>query len=194
MIQRLTRVVLLALPSALALLYVSPASAQTTYYVDNTASGASDSNTGAQASPWLTIGKCASTLVAGDTCSVEPGGTYDERVSESTSGTASGMITYVAGSGTRPKVRAFSLSGSYIRIEGFEITNAGMSADSGRSVIFTSQDHIEIIDNEIHDTTSNGIHAQDFSSGGPNGQSCLIRRGGTSRCKRARLPKTPAAR
>ena len=47
----------------------------TNYCVDNTNASASNSNTGTSPSlPWLTIGKSASTIVAGDTCNVLAGG------------------------------------------------------------------------------------------------------------------------
>ena len=168
------RMLSFVVPSALGVLCALPAEAQTTYYVDNTDGAASDSNDGSQASPWLSIGKCAATLVAGDTCAVQPGGIYDERVEVSTSGSTNAMIRFVAAAGTRPKVRGFTLGGGYIRVERFEITNQGMSADSDRSIVFTSQDHIEIIGNDIHDTAAEAIRAMDYSTGGKNAQYCLI--------------------
>src|SRR2546425_9978812 len=52
----------------------------TNYYVNNRNGSASDSNAGTNPSlPWLTLGKCASTMVAGDTCTVYAG-TYNENV------------------------------------------------------------------------------------------------------------------
>jgi len=151
------------------------AAAQTTYHVDATAAGASDSSPGTAGSPWLTIGKCASTLVAGDTCLVAPGGTYDERVSESTSGTGASPVVYRADAGTRPRVRGFTLTGDYIHVEGFEITNDGMSTDTNRSIVFTSADGIEIVGNYIHDTAREAIHAMDFSGPSDRAQNCVIR-------------------
>jgi hypothetical protein len=168
------RMLPLVVPSALGLLCALPAGAQTTYYVDNTNGAASDANDGSQSSPWLSIGRCAATLVAGDTCSVQPGGMYDERVEVSTSGDTNAMIRFVAAAGIRPKVRGFTLGGSHIRVEGFEITNQGMSVDPDRSIVFTSQDYIEIVGNDVHDTAAEAIRAMDYSTGGKNAQYCLI--------------------
>src|SRR5437868_13150367 len=103
------------------------ATAGTNYFVDKTNLGASNSNAGTSPSlPWLTIGKCASTIVAGDTCQVQTGGTYNERVTETTSGTSGARITYQAASGSpQPKVRGFNITGAnYVTVAGFEITNS----------------------------------------------------------------------
>ena len=64
----------------LAALALSAAPCRATlYYVDRNYSGASDSNSGRSlASPWLSIGKAAVTMVAGDTVLVR-GGTYLQR-------------------------------------------------------------------------------------------------------------------
>ena len=66
-----------------------------TYYVDQNAAGASDSNPGTEALPWLTISKAASTLTAGDTVYVKEG-VYREFVRPANSGTAGKPITYEA--------------------------------------------------------------------------------------------------
>src|ERR1017187_4648495 len=107
------------------------------YYVDNTYGGASNSNAGTSTStPWLTIGKCASTILPGDTCQVEPGGSYNELVTDTTSGTAAARITFEAASGSpQPNVRGFNVTNAnYITIEGFEFTNTGMTYSTLRSV------------------------------------------------------------
>ncbi len=62
----------------------------TTYYVAKTGS---DSNSGSQTAPWLTIGHAASKVAAGDTVYVGAG-TYSESVTFSTSGTSSAPITF----------------------------------------------------------------------------------------------------
>src|SRR5215468_1490387 len=88
-----------------ALLTIVPLNALATdYYVDKTAAGASDSNNGRSPTtngadgPWLTVGKCASTLGAGDTCNVLKG-LYDERPALTVSGTAASRIVYNASQG-----------------------------------------------------------------------------------------------
>jgi hypothetical protein len=136
--------------------------AATDYYVDNTNPSASDSNAGTNPSlPWRTIGKAANTLVAGDKVTVLAGGSYDERVVPTNSGTAVNAITYNAGPGIMPKVRGFSLSGrSYITIKGFEITNTGFSSDVNNPAIFvTGTTGVKILNNYIHDTILQGIRS-----------------------------------
>ena len=78
------------------LVLLSPASA-TDYYVNNSWSGASDSNTGladTNAAAWRTVQKAAQTMVAGDTVYVGAG-IYYEHVDGLNSGNATaGYITY----------------------------------------------------------------------------------------------------
>ncbi len=157
---------LMRLPTlVLATLLILPLSAAATdYYVDKNRSGASDSNAGTEpAAPWATIGKCSSTLHAGDRCNVAAGGVYDERVTETTNGTAANRIVYRAIAGSpRPKVRAFTLSSaSYITIEGFEITNQGMSSgssDAFHSVYITGHNTgVSVLNNYIHHTNHSAV-------------------------------------
>ena len=56
----------------------------TSYYV---ATNGSDSNPGTLSRPWRTIGKATQTLQAGDTVNIR-GGTYNERLIPSRSGTS----------------------------------------------------------------------------------------------------------
>lgn len=137
------------------LLFSSPAFA-TTYYVNNQTGGASDSNPGTLIAPWLTIQKCANTLLNGDTCSVGGSGAYDERVDESTAG-----VTYIA-TGTA-SVRAFTLGANSIIITGFTITNSGMSSDPFRSIL-ASGDSIQILNNTITATTNDCIQVSGSST------------------------------
>lgn len=51
----------------------------TTYTVDNTAVGASDSNAGTSSAPWLTLAKASTVATSGDTVLVRPG-TFREQV------------------------------------------------------------------------------------------------------------------
>ncbi len=132
----------------------------TNYFVDKTASGASNSNNGRAATtgngngPWLTIAKCASTMVAGDTCNIVAG-SYDERVTVSTSGTSGSRIQYLATAGVI--VRGFTVSGNFITIQGFEFTNINMTLDFTRSIDVSSTTGVWILNNNIHDTPSNCI-------------------------------------
>jgi hypothetical protein len=63
-----------------------------TYYV---AQDGNNSNPGTEALPWLTIGKAANTLAAGDIVYVKQG-TYREEVFIDASGSAGNLITFQA--------------------------------------------------------------------------------------------------
>ena len=117
-----------------------------TYYVDKTHGSASDSNNGAESTPWLTIGKCTSTITAGDTCQVKAG-TYTENVTEATNGSAGNEIIYQANSSGVIISGDVDIDGDYIHFKGFEVTNGGFTLSQ------TSYCLIE--DNFIHDTGSN---------------------------------------
>jgi hypothetical protein len=113
-------------------------------------------------------------MVAGDTVAVLAGGSYDERVVPSNSGTAEAAITYRAGEGVRPKVRAFNATGkSYITIDGFEITNEGFSTDRNPSVLVTGTTGVKILNNYIHDTSAHAIRSNP-NSGGLKAHNLLI--------------------
>jgi hypothetical protein len=119
--------------SLIAILLIFPLTAQAIdYYVDKTHINANDSNAGTNpALPWTTIGKCASTIVAGDTCNVAGNGTYDEDVTETSDGTSGARIVYRATGSPVAKVRSFTLTGSdYVTLENFEITGVGMTSSN----------------------------------------------------------------
>lgn len=104
----------LALP--VLLFFALPIAAQTTYYVDETDGGASDSNDGSSGTPWLTISKCASTMTAGDTCVIkDTAGTY-AGFTETTSGTSGNRITYQC-AGSTPEINGeIGISADYLNI------------------------------------------------------------------------------
>ncbi len=119
------------------------------YYVNDT--GGDDARTTTQAqnssTPWKTVQKAANTVVAGDVVRVQPG-LYNERVSETTSGTSSNKITYVAdGSVGGVKIRGFQLTGSHIRIIGFHFHHLDVTGTlMYDSVTITSATNIDVID------------------------------------------------
>ena len=135
----------------------------TTYYVDKNHGSASDGNAGTSTSvPWLTVGKCVSTLVAGDTCQIRTG-TYPEYLTINTSGTSGSRITYenypgetpiIDGSGTatnQPTVwsqpRLFQINADYITLRGLEIKNPcsiAINIPSGANFVY-------LIDLHVHD-------------------------------------------
>lgn len=104
-----------------------PVSAATTYYVSTSGS---DANAGTSAAPFLTVGKCSSTMVAGDTCIVESG-IFDETVSVSTSGSLGSRITYESQTRGEAQVYGFTVSRSYITINGFKITDPTLTHTGG---------------------------------------------------------------
>jgi hypothetical protein len=133
-----------------AFLFCGSASAAVYYVSPN----GNDLASGAQASPWKTLLKASGTVVAGDTVRVLPG-TYNERVAESTSGTASNYITYISDTPHAATVRGFRISGSYVRVIGFEIThltNVGYEAVR----VEGSTTGVQVLDNFIHHVSASG--------------------------------------
>jgi hypothetical protein len=108
-----------AILSFLLVLVLTSHAFATTYCVSTSGS---DSNPGTSGSPWETIQKAAKTMVAGDTVIVYAG-TYSEAVTASTSGISSNRITYRVNTGDTVTVNKFVLSGSYITLDGFTVTN-----------------------------------------------------------------------
>ncbi|MFL5811975.1 MAG: right-handed parallel beta-helix repeat-containing protein [Bdellovibrionia bacterium] len=141
--------VLFSLSALAADLYVSP--------------GGSDSNSGTQSSPFLTISKASQAASPGTTIHVA-GGAYNVSapslsnygIVSSTSGTASAHIRYVSDPKNRAKIVmsgtgiAWDSKGSYVDIDGFEITG------SGRLGILAEGAHLTITNNYVHDLTVTG--------------------------------------
>jgi hypothetical protein len=126
----------------------------TEYYVAQNHPGASDSNSGSQDAPWLTIQHAADVLRAGETVFVAAG-TYEERVRVNVSGELENPITFKAQEGA--VVRGFRIEDqSYLRIIGFEITHQGSNAQY-EGIRLVRANGIEILDNYIHHTYTLGI-------------------------------------
>lgn len=144
------------------LLGAVPSAVAATFFVATTGN---DSNPGTEAQPWRTIGKCAATMVAGDTCIVKAG-TYNETVTPLNSGTAGNLITYKANPGDRvvidgqnTRARGFDAGfKNYIRIEGFEIINhtgPGGNPIEASSCTETCGIGWEIVNNHVHNNARN---------------------------------------
>jgi hypothetical protein len=135
------------------------------YYV---AANGSNTNPGTATQPWRNVDYAVDNASPGDTIFVR-GGTYNERVTISVSGTAGEYITLRGYSGETPILDGTGLGNgtmiygeniSYFKIIGFEIRN-----HTGAGIAFQKDGtHIEIRDNRIH--------SQSFSSG--DGHAILI--------------------
>jgi len=128
-----------------------------TYYVSTTGD---DSDPGTIERPWRTIQRAADTATAGDTVIVNAG-TYDERVSISNSGHSGSMITFNASG--QVQTRGFSVTGDYVKINGFNISTLSISTWAG--AIEVTSDYCIIENNTISDTASQGINLVYTSSG-----------------------------
>ncbi len=131
------------------------------YYVSPTGS---DSNDGSSAHPWKTIQHAATLVTAGYTVHVGPG-TYSGAVTTSASGTASAPNRYISDNRWAAKIyypgspsaqTIWYNSGSYVDIEGFEITGL----PPARIGIQNDGSNVRIIGNTIHDIVA------DCTSGG----------------------------
>jgi len=115
-----------------------------TYMVDQAAPGAADTNPGTEQMPFKTVQHAADVAKPGDTVYVMAG-KYDERVKVKAGGTEGRPIAFVAMPRRSVTVGGFDLEGSYIRVEGFEIT-----ADKPATAVQLRAGHCEILDNYIH--------------------------------------------
>lgn len=128
--------------SLLLSLLVCASSFGATYYVDRNNSSASDTNAGTAAAPWRTIQKAAQTAGTGDTVIVKSG-TYAERITLSRSGALGQEITFRADPPRSVSMRGFTLSGNYLRVEGFKVEN---TTEIGFRI---RGNHLAIINNAI---------------------------------------------
>jgi len=128
-----------------------------TYYVD--AVNGSDSNLGSESEPWKTTTKAGNTAVAGDTVLFKPG-TYTAQLAPTHSGSEGSMITFKAQTrrtaildgGGASSVAVDLRNKSYVRIEGFAITNWAW-----QKIFFDDGNNIEIVDNYIYGGGDYGI-------------------------------------
>jgi hypothetical protein len=116
-----------------------------TYVVDQAAAGAADTNPGSEEKPFKTIQHAADVAKAGDTVFVMAG-KYDERVVVKTSGAEGQMISLRAMPRRSAIVQGFDLDGSFVRVEGFEIT-----ADKAAAAFQLRSSNCEVVDNYVHD-------------------------------------------
>lgn len=122
-----------------------------------------DSNSGTQSEPWKTIGKAASTLVAGDTVYIRAG-TYSERVVLENSGSSGNYITYAVYQGedvtidgtdvTVPDDQGlFHVHGKkFIKISGLRVINSNYAG-----IYVEDSSYVIIEKNTTYKTASSGI-------------------------------------
>ncbi len=142
----------------------------TVYLVDRTSG--SDANNGmTDSTAFFSVARCASTVKPGDTCLVK-NGTYTESVYSTTSGTATGRITYKNYPGHRPWLR-FNKTGivrfelisralrtvpiSYVTVEGFEMSDSGYD---GLKITYATE--VIIKNNYFHNNDGDGIMMQGY--------------------------------
>ena len=130
-----------------------------TYYVRKTGN---DSNPGTTGSPWLTIGKAATVLAAGDTVIIGDGD-YNEHVQETTSGSAGSLITYQAENQGLASLRAFRLTASYVKLDGLTLSKYSAVGNTWNSAIRvdTTSNNCTVTNCTIKDLP--GVIAHDFS-------------------------------
>ena len=145
----------------LMIMMTSQVFAGSVYYVDGTIGN--DANRGTEELlPWQTIQKAANTIVAGDKVIVKAG-TYEERVTESTSGSSGNLITYQANSGDTVICRGFTISGHYIIIDGFDIDSNTDNWTTGVGV-YISSDYVTVKNCYIYQCPWGGVECTSDSS------------------------------
>ncbi|KAB2946328.1 MAG: DUF1565 domain-containing protein [Candidatus Methanoperedens sp.] len=147
----------------------APVSNGPKYYV---ATNGNDGNSGSSSSPWRTIQHAADTVSAGDMVYVM-GGTYNEKVTITRSGSPGNYIIFAAYPGQTVSIDGTGISlgswdgliringASYIQISGFRVLK---SSYVGIMVSGGSPSNINIQNNYINGAYSSGIYVERASS------------------------------
>jgi len=130
-----------------------------TYYVDKSNPAASDSNSGTENEPWLTIRHAGDVISAGDTVIVRSG-TYNERIVLKNSGAPQAKITFKAQPRRSVTMWGFyTMNCNYLRIEGFNITTDSSLTDwTDGGGVFIRSDYVEVVDNYFYNINSTAIN------------------------------------
>ncbi len=153
---------LVGLWCAIALMALVPwsTSVDSTLYVDGSNPNCSNSGPGSATQPFCTIGKAASTAVAGQTVIVKAG-VYSENVTVANSGTSTAPITF-----TRAPNENVTVSGAS---HGFTISNRSWITVQGFTVTGTTGDGFYVTNNSSHITlTGNHVSFAGQPSSGQN--------------------------
>lgn len=128
------------------------------YYVSTIGN---DSSSGTISAPWKTIQKAANVMIAGDFCKVTSG-QYNERIIIKISGSLNAPITFFADGNVI--MQGFSITASYITINGFEITDTPNDNTKGFGIWISTGSYCNIINNYIHYATRGGITCEAATS------------------------------
>ena len=113
-----------------ALLFLTVGISATDYYV---AKDGNDTNDGSESTPFLTISKAASLMVAGDVCYIREG-TYREVLRPANGGSAGAPITFQAFDGDKVTISATEPISSWTAAEG-SVFKADIDMDLGRQTM-----------------------------------------------------------
>jgi Bacterial Ig domain/Protein of unknown function (DUF1565) len=126
------------------------------YYV---APSSSDSNSGSASAPWRTIKHAVSLLRPGQQAMVAAG-TYNERVTISSSGTAGLPIVLQGTAGADVKLLGFTISGDYWTVSGFDISTQTNNS-SGYGIYLTGSATYDTVQNNyIHELCHEGVYME----------------------------------
>ncbi len=120
------------------------------------APGGSDANSGSAGAPWLTIQHAVNALLPGQQA-VVAAGTYSERVTISSSGTAVLPIVLQAAAGADVKMLGFNVSGSYWTVSGFDVSTQTNNGNGYGIHITGSATYDTVQNNYIHELCHDGI-------------------------------------
>lgn len=124
------------------------------YYV---ATNGSDTNSGSEGSPFLTINHAAEVANPGDIVYVKSGN-YNERVKTKKNGTSvDAKITFISSPRRTATVSGFNLSNNFIRVEGFQVTNDLSGASENG--INSSGTNNEIVDNYLYNVKKIAVNS-----------------------------------
>jgi hypothetical protein len=153
----------------------------TTLYVSTTGS---NSNSGSQASPFLTIAAAAAAAQPGTTI-VVASGTYAGGFETTASGTAAAPINYVSavpygaiivggGTATNPNQAGWENEGNYVNISGFDIDGSGSAATSWAFGFYNGASNVTFQGNEVHDIMTNAAAYANLTSAGNGGAGVMM--------------------
>ena len=122
-----------------------------TYYVRTDGNNGNSGTSNTAGGAWATITYAGTQTSAGDVVRVQAG-SYTERPSETTAGSSGSPITYIA-DGSVVIYGGFQITGNYVRLIGFEITQSDNLSRGYAAVYCNGARGVQIIDNYIHHTS-----------------------------------------